>query len=338
MSWAPPFATPTSDATPAAAVASSTHRTDTPEEVASFDYCRQVVRRRAGNFHLGLKLTPEPRRSALYALYAWMRAADDVADGRGSSREKGLRLAGFRLATARALGVSGLGSAPDDPPADLAAPEAEVLGGVDPRLWPAFRRAVSDHALDPSLLAAMLDGQASDLGPVHMDDFEQLHRYCWRVAGTVGLLCVRVWGHEDEWAQVAPLAEARGVAMQLTNILRDVREDAHRDRCYLPAQDLERFGLTRLDPSGATPVDGEALAWRDLIHLQVGRAQNLFDASAELEDRLDPACRSTCRALTRVYRRLLEMIEQDPLRVLRGRVSLPRREKIRIALAAAAGR
>ena len=332
---------------------------------ASASYCRAVVRARAANFYFGLKLTPEPRRSALYAIYAWMRAADDVADGAGAVagavEQRRRRLEAFREATRLAVG-DGLSSAKvsdrTEEAASVSCDAAGAVGAADPRLWPAMRRACADYRIDPALLWAMLDGQADDLGPVRMASFADLERYCWRVAGTVGLICVRVWGLDeaeegdleggleggeagergggDGWERVKPLAEARGVALQLTNILRDVREDAARGRCYLPSEDLTRHGLsTEAVLRGTGLSDGRAADWGELVRTQAARARGYYEASAGLEDRLDPACRGTSRAMTRVYRRLLELIEADPARVLHERVSLPRREKVSIALAAA---
>ncbi|MEM1108775.1 MAG: phytoene/squalene synthase family protein [Planctomycetota bacterium] len=281
-----------------------------PEVVASYDYCRSVARR-AGNFYRGMRLTPEPKRSAIFAIYAWMRQADDLADDHrpGNGVEAAARLAKFEQQTAAAIDAS-----------------AELPEG---QLWPAVRDTVNRYGIPAEYLEAMIDGQRSDLRPVHCQTFDDLYTYCYRVASVVGLTCVKVWGDDGDPA-VKQLAEYRGVALQLTNILRDVAEDAQRGRVYLPAEDLARFGV------GADRLsDGQGdEAFERLMRFQIERARSYYDMSATLERHLSPDCRSTCWAIMRTYRVLLERIAQRPTQVLTRRVSLPLPTKLAVVAGA----
>jgi len=249
-----------------------------------------------------MSLTPEPKRSALFAVYAWMRAADDVADTatRLGGAEPAARLAAFRDATDAALG----GAVPAD--------DAKSF-------WPAFADAVRTYGIERRWLDEQLAGQADDLGPVDIASFDTLRSYCDQVAGSTGRCCVAVWGHDGDSALPGRVAD-RGRAMQLTNILRDVSEDAGRGRIYLPRDERERFGCT-----GAGWMTSAGFA--DLMGFQIERARSFYASSAGLEDHLDPDGRAASWALMEVYRRLLERIAKDPMAVLCTRVSVPRWQK-----------
>ena len=272
-------------------------------------FCRALTRREAKSFYRGMALTPEPKRSALFAVYAWMRAADDAADAEGG--DPAVRLEAFRGATDAALG--------DAPPADDAA-----------SFWPAFARAVMTYGIQRAWLDEQLAGQADDLGAVDLATQDELERYCDRVAGSVGRCCVAVWGH-DAAAALPGLVAQRGRALQLTNILRDVAEDASRGRVYLPRDARERFGCG-VDRWTAAP------GFVDLMQDQIERARLCYAASARLEAHLHPDGRRASWALMETYRQLLERIARDPAAVLRTRVSLPWSAKAAVALRASVGR
>lgn len=292
----------------------------------SFAYCREITRQQAKNFYFGLKLTPEPRRSAGYAVYAFMRACDDLVDQPVESHgfasgaaNNGALLARVEAFRARMIAV-------------LSGHDDGSQGEAGGRFWPAFRDTVRTYGIDISLCHAMLDGQRADLVKTHYADFAELYDYCYKVASIVGLVCIRIWGAPLD-AETDRLAEHRGVALQLTNILRDVVEDAQRGRVYLPADELARFGVTEDDlrhgrPSG--PFDR-------LMAFQIARARGYYELSRGLENRLDRDCRSTCRALTAIYRELLEKIAANPRAVLGGRVRLTHVQKAWIALRSCAG-
>ncbi|MHC4990033.1 MAG: hydroxysqualene dehydroxylase HpnE [Planctomycetota bacterium] len=223
-------------------------------------HCRAVTRRRARNFYYGLKLLPEPKRSALYAIYAWMRQADDIIDdGVLGKNERLARLREFRRRTESVIG----GALPDDDP-----------------LWEAMSYVASRFDLPLEHFHALLDGQEDDLSRQRYETFEQLRGYCYRVASTVGLLCIGIWGYDDE---AAPrLAIDRGIAFQLTNIIRDFAQDYDEGRVYLPADEFKAAGLSPEDlRRWQMPERCEAF-----IGDQVARARSYYDGSAGLESML----------------------------------------------------
>lgn len=289
--------------------------------------CEEITRREARNFYFGLRLTPQPKRAALYAIYTWMRRADDIADD-SPSAEVGLgELSLFRAQTERAL----TGDNPDH---------------ADPR-WPAFIAAARDYALDPACLRLALDAMAFDLQGPHVPDDDRLLWYCRAVASTVGLLCTQVWGcapdrgpppaHPAAHARSAPLlphvrtlAERRGVAFQLTNILRDFAADfdLSPSRVYVPTAALAEARLTA----------GEIRRWSspkrcaDFVRAFAARAQREFDASRGLDAAIHPDGRATLRAMTAIYRAILDRIEREPVLCIHDTpASLPTVRKVAIA-------
>jgi zeta-carotene desaturase len=279
----------------------------------SMRWCYDVTKRNARNFFYGMKLTPEPKRSAMYAVYAFMRACDDLADEVDSSLDE---LEVFREQMQRVVDGGAPGS-------EL--PQYKLL-------WPAFAHVCGEYQLDGPLLHAMLDGQRSDFTTTAIATFDELYQYCYRVASVVGLVCIRIWGHDGDPA-VEKLAEERGIALQITNILRDVVEDADRGRVYLPWDDMDRFGITRDDILAHRPGDG----FNELIAFQAARARDYYEQSAPLEAHLTRSCRAACGAITQIYRGLLDKIIERPGRVLDERVRLNTPRKIGIALLVASG-
>jgi phytoene synthase len=277
-----------------------------PSIEASRAACESIVRRRALNFFHGLRLTPEPERAALFALYAWMREVDDIVDDGGDDRETALDR--FAAHTDRALA----GESPDDGRA----------------MWPAFVEAVVRHRLPAGPFHDMIEGQRDDIDFTSLKDWPALREFCRRVASTVGELCVRIWGLDDP--ESLDLAERRGIAFQLTNILRDVREDHARGRVYLPQEELRAASLSTED----------LLAWRRpaecevFVAAQCLRARAHYDESAPLEERLRPECRPTLWAMTRIYSDILGRIEARPSRLAGARVRLGTLRKICIAFEA----
>src|SRR2546421_509718 len=189
-------------------------------------YCARLTRRQAKNFYYGLRLLPEPKRSAMFALYAYMRLVDDIADREDNRTvaQRPLELESWRSLTHAAL-------------------SGENLDGEHDAIWPAFADMTRRFKLRSHIFDSVIAGQQRDLTPETFDTFEQLHEYCYQVAGVVGLASIHIWGFEGG-AETEQLAVARGVALQLTNILRDLREDAQRGRIYLPREDLNAIGVT----------------------------------------------------------------------------------------------
>ena len=270
-------------------------------------YCEQLTRLQARNFYYGLKLLPEPKRSAMFAIYAYMRRVDDIADeedGR-SIEQRVADLEAWRIKTHDVLG----GRATD---------HAQEL-------WPAFADVVHRHKLPPKIFDEVIAGQKQDLAFVPFETFEQLFAYCYRVAGVVGLASIYVWGFEGG-EETEFLAVQRGVAFQLTNILRDLREDAFRGRIYLPREELRTMRVNEADLR--TGTGGKHFL--DLMRFQIDRAEAFYEKSAGLEHRIAPDSRPTLIAMTEIYRGLLKKVAYEPERVLRERVSLSLFSKLRI--------
>jgi phytoene synthase len=195
------------------------------ELAASYEECRRVAKSAARNFYYGFALLPAPKRDALCALYAFMRHADDISDSPGVEADKTAGLQQWRTALDRAL---------------------EGKYG-DSRILPAFHHTVTTYAIQPAYLHDLITGAEMDLSIPKYPTFDALRRYCYCVAGTVGLCCIHVFGFRDPAA--LDLAPKLGIAFQLTNILRDVPEDFSMGRIYLPQEDLERFNCSEEDLS-----------------------------------------------------------------------------------------
>jgi phytoene synthase len=267
---------------------------------AAYAHCEQVTRTQAGNFYWGIRLLPAPKRRALCAVYALARAIDDIGDGDlpTEAKARALREARERLAD--------IGPDADDPV--LAA-----LGHASQRL-----------PLPLAAFGELIDGVEMDVRGTDYETFDDLVVYCRRVAGAIGRLSLGVSGARD-MARASPLVDALGVALQLTNILRDVREDFQNGRVYLPREDLQRFQCT-LDPD-APPSPRFA----EMMRFQTGRAAGWFDEGLRLRPLLDARSSACAGAMAGIYRRLLRRIEHDPAAVLRGRVALPTWEKALVA-------
>jgi phytoene synthase len=283
----------------------------------SFEACARITRERARNFYHGLRLTPEPRRGAIYSIYTWMRAADDLADEHKPLAERRTNLANFRDLTYRCLA-------------------GETPGLTAEIWWPAFAATCASYPIDPIIFSEMLDGLESDLDHDTYPDDEALSLYCYRVAGTAGLACLWIWGLREgvDATKARELALRRGQAFQRTNILRDFAQDFDEtpSRLYIPAAALNARQLTVED----------VRLWRDdarctsLILDQCRIAREHYNASAELESMIDPTCAPTLWAMTKIYSGILTLIEQEPSRIAgERRVRLAGAKKVSIALGAA---
>ncbi len=289
------------------------------ELAAAYAEAGRVTQSRARNFFYGLRLTPEPRRSAIYSIYAWMRAADDLADEQRPVEERRRALMAFRDRTHALL-----------------AGHAEVLEGGTPVWWQAFGATCASYPIDPVIFGDLLDGLEGDLaGAVYADD-AALHRYCYRVAGTAGLACLWIWGLREgaDPARAREMALRRGQAFQRTNILRDLAQDLDErpPRVYIPTDVLKARDVSVSDLRGWRYPDRCAEVIRDQARL----AREHYEASKDLESMIDPTCSPTLWAMTRIYSGLLELIEADPSRVMSDRrIRLPGPKKASIALGAA---
>jgi phytoene synthase len=276
------------------------------ELFASYAAAERLARRVGSSFYLTFSVLPSDLRRDMCVLYAFMRAADDIADGPESTREKHAKLTAFRDALHQSLA----GGVPNDEP------------------WrSAFADVIDRRRLPGRYFHAVLDGVETDLQPCEFATFADLYGYCYRVASAVGLLCIRLWGADDPRADLP--AERLGVAFQLTNVLRDAAEDAARGRVYLPTDTLRRFGLSpaefqRADSAART----QAIAW------EAERAATYFRLGRETADYLPPSGRAVLAAMIGVYEAILIEIRRRPARVFRERVSAPWWKKAR-ALATA---
>jgi phytoene synthase len=262
----------------------------------SYRYCREVARRRAKNFYYSFLLLPRAQRDAMCAVYAFMRYCDDLSDEPGASRAA---IDGWR----RALDAALAGRYGEHP------------------AWPAFHDTVRRYCIPHQYFYEMIEGVASDLEPRRVATFDELYRYCYQVASVVGLTTIHIFGFES--AQAPGLAEKCGVAFQLTNILRDVREDAGRGRIYLPAEDLARFGLAERDVREPRPTPALAA----LLGFEIERARAYYAAARPLVGLVDRRSRPSLRALIAIYSRLLDRIERSGCEVFSRRIALPAVEK-----------
>ncbi|PYT29040.1 MAG: phytoene/squalene synthase family protein [Acidobacteria bacterium] len=269
----------------------------------SYSFCRRVARSRAKNFYYSFVLLPREQRNAMCAIYAFMRYCDDLSDEPGASLEP---LERWRCAL-----VDALGGKFDAYPA-----------------WPAFFDTVQRYRIPHEYFFQVIEGVKSDLEPRRLATFDELYRYCYQVASVVGLTIIHVFGFDSP--EALPLAEKCGVAFQLTNILRDIGEDAARGRFYLPTEDLERFGVSAVDLAAGRRTD----AIVRLMQFQAARARAYYDESRPLIDLVDKRSCPGLRALIRIYSRLLERIEACNYDVFSRRVSLSSLEKCWIVLRA----
>lgn len=259
----------------------------------SYAYCERVARQEASNFYYAFHVLPAAQRRSMCALYAFLRVTDDLTDGLGQPRDKAVQVADWRHRLDRAL-----------------------AGEYSHRLHAAFHHTVARHDIPRPYLEAVLDGVAMDLDNVRYATFADLYRYCYRVASAVGLACIHIWGFEQEQAKV--YAEQVGIAFQLTNILRDLREDAARGRIYLPLEDLERF-----DYSTESLGRGERNErFRALMAFEVARARDYYAAAGPLSGLLRPGGRAVLQVMVRTYCGLLDAIERRDYDVFSCRVRL----------------
>jgi phytoene synthase len=255
-------------------------------------HCARITREQAANFYWGMRLLAPEKRAALFAVYAFARRVDDIGDGTLPAARK----------------------------AELLEREAELLGAApgEDLVLVALADARERFGLPLASLHDLIDGVRMDVEGATYATFEDLVVYCRRVAGSIGRLCVAVFGTNGD-ERAGQLADDLGVALQLTNILRDVREDGERGRTYLPAEDLARFGAP--SPQTVGP----------LVDFEAARAREWYERGLGLIPMLDRRSAACVLAMSGIYRRLLERIAADPAAILDGRVSLGTGTKVVVA-------
>ncbi len=293
------------------------HETSAPV-LAAYSYCEAVTGQQARNFAYGIRLLPTDKRNAMSALYAFSRRVDDIGDGTLPPEVKEKRLGETRALLAR-ISAGDIEEDDTDPVAvalsDAARRFPIPLGGLD----------------------ELIDGVLMDVHEATYETWDDLKVYCRCVAGAIGRLSLGVFGMPSgaRDADRAPeYADTLGLALQLTNILRDIREDAGNGRTYLPAEDLAKFGCADGFHSSAPPPGSD---FAGLVHFEVRRARALFAEGYRLLPHLDRRSGACVAAMAGIYRRLLDRIERDPEAVLRGRVSLPGHEKAYVAVRGLSG-
>lgn len=270
-------------------------------------HCQSIVLRRAGNFHAALRLLPASRRQSLYALYAFARLADDVVDGGNMT-----------------VSLGDLGARLDE------ASRGPLPDGDDP--WASLSATLRHHRVITPLLHELLEGMRRDETGASYASWADTEDYCVLAAGTVGLACLEVFGYSSPNARSH--ARDLGIALQLTNILRDLQEDHQRGRQYLPDEDFQGFGLTFSDlvrlknPPAATAF----------MRFQADRALTYYERAKPLYRLVSRECRFCPRALGLVYREYLEMLRRSPLESLRGTLKIGRWRKASLVLQARFGR
>jgi phytoene synthase len=277
----------------------------------AYAVCREIAKREAKNFYYAFVALPEPRRNAICAIYAFMRQADDLADDESLPREERRRRLDNWLADWRGVCHGGDSSDP---------------------VFVAVRDATERFHIPLSLLDELVAGTTMDLKPALRDGpdtyatFNDLYQYCYLVASVVGLVCIHIFGYTDQRAE--KLAEETGIGFQLTNILRDVAEDAGRNRVYLPLDDLAAHGVS-LDSllnrtSAALPTANE----RALLAAIAGRAEKFYESAELLLPLIDRESRPALWVLVTIYHGLLKRIEKSGYDVFSSRASVPMAQKL----------
>jgi phytoene synthase len=282
------------------------------EIAEAYQVCRNIARQRARNFYYSFVALPPPKRDAICAVYAFMRHADDLSDDETIALHDRRVMLDAWLSSWR---------------------HAADGGHTDDPVFLALRHAQQRFAIPSRLLEELVEGTTMDVRadeplPNSYDTyatFADLYRYCYLVASVVGLVCIHIFGYED--ARAEKLAEETGIAFQLTNILRDVREDAERKRIYLPGEDLQKFNLSVDRLKNTTAITPEL---RELLHFEAKRAQEFYRSGQRLLPLIAADSRPALWVLITIYHRLLQRIEKSGYDVFSSRVSVPTYEKLAI--------
>lgn len=282
----------------------------------AYSVCRGIARRSAKNFYYGFIVLPSDKRNAFCAVYAFMRHADDISDGpESSSQEKRQRLTEW-LDAAKAVFA---GKSTDDPVL-MAVADSQKNFKIPIDL---FEQLVYGTSMDLDIVAS------SDAPVVMCRTFEDLRRYCYYVASVVGLVCIHIFGYEDSKAEI--LAEDCGLAFQLTNIIRDIKEDSGMGRIYLPEEDLQRF---QLSPQQLMAVhlgsETKPEQLKPVLEFEADRARRYYESAKWLMELIDPDSRAALWVLVEIYSRLLKKIAERNYDVITERVRLSTWEKLTV--------
>lgn len=270
---------------------------------ADYEYCQTLTKREAKNFYYGFMLLPEKQRYAIYSAYAFARQCDDIADEGLLVDEAQKRLDAYREELDRCLAGK---------------PEGPV--------FTALKHSVDTYEIPTEYFYGLIRGVERDLRQTRYETFDELKRYCYLVASVVGLISIEIFGYRGGDKAQEHAADL-GVALQLTNILRDLREDAERGRVYLPSDEIEMFGYSveELLEGRVTP------AFRSLMAFNVTRARDYFEQGRRLLPYLPRRARACVGAMSGIYEAILDEIARRPATVFRRRISLSTSQKLALA-------
>ena len=307
---------------------------------ASYEFCEELTRREAGNFYHSFKYLPDDKRRSIMAYYAFCRRADDIADGDfvdvfpGGSADDPESLA-YRKSIERL--------SPGGPVLDRSAYNEKMsqlfyyrkklstaygnMTSTDP-IFIALKDTVRRHGIQRQLLDDMISGMENDFHKNRYETFEELYSYCYRVASTVGLVCIEIYGYDDPRAK--EYAESWGVFMQLINIIRDVSEDAERDRIYLPLEDLARWGISEEDVKNGRDLLNHP-GWAPFVEEYLERADGYRQRAFKLLSHLDKSARYSPAAMASFYQSIMTKITKRKGDVFTERIQLTKTEKILLA-------
>ncbi len=283
----------------------TTRKAELPDPVElgrAYEECQSITKASSTNFYYAFLTLPPEKRRSIYAAYAFCRLCDDIVDDPDRGDSAAVRLLEVRE---RLAGV--------------------YEGRAEGAIWIALRHSQQRYGIPMSWFVDVIDGCEMDLTTSIYDTFEEVSHYCRRVASAVGLICIEICGYEDKRA--VEYAIDLGMAMQLTNILRDLGEDARAGRVYLPREELDRFGYSKEDLMAGVINE----PFRDLMRFQVDRARRYFESGSRLFPLLDRRSRACPRTIASVYRGLLERMESADYDVFSRRVSLGTSSKVALA-------
>jgi len=286
--------------------------------------CERITWSQARNFAYGIRLLPPAKRRGLAVIYAFARRIDDIGDGTLPGQQADMpaeqKIADLEAARQAVLNLDGASDS-----------GASVNGaGLDDPVLLALADVKRNFPVPMEAFGELIDGCVADVRGTRYETFEDLHHYCRCVAGSIGRLSLGIFGTGHDQQEAARLADSLGVALQLTNILRDIREDHENGRVYLPAEDLAKFDIDLDAPSVSQFIR--------LVEFEAERAREWYAAGWQLLPMLDRRSAACTGAMAGIYRRLLERIAAQPAAVLDSRVSLSTREKAMVAVRALAGR
>ena len=285
--------------------------------VRSYRHCRRLALAANSTFARMFWILPADQRRAMEALYAFARHTDDLVDCAGTAEEKQWQLMRWQEAVEAAMAAASESQTDQSKSQETA-----------PSVLPALADAAQRFRIPADYFRQVIAGVEMDVRHAGFSTYADLRNYCQLVASAVGLACLSIWGCHEAGA-IGPATDC-GVAFQLTNILRDMAEDAARGRQYLPREDLRRFECLPIAPGGQSFPEIDR--WVELIRFEAGRAADLYESSAETEQYLRGGGRRMFRLMHATYRALLAKIERDPAAVLTHRLRVSRPEKAWIVL------